>query len=100
MIEKKVKRMRINSIGQVSQLYAANTSPKSPIPDKTSTTDRLEISSFGKEFQVAKAAVAGSASESRTKHVDQIKQQIQSGLYSVSPQAFADKMISKIDQVI
>jgi negative regulator of flagellin synthesis FlgM len=76
----------------VSQVYKTNTSFKAGSAGNAYNTDKLEISSFGKEFQVAKTAVS-QASDVREDKVEQIKSMLSSGTYSVSSMDFADKIV-------
>ena len=52
--------MRVDAYMQVSQLYKANK-PKGTAKKTTATaTDSLEISEFGKDYQIAKKVAAES----------------------------------------
>lgn len=91
--------MRIDAYNQVNQIYKAVGSVKSDKVQKTSKRDKVEISSFGKAYQVAKQAVA-SAPDVRQDKIADIKERIQNGTYDVSPEAFADKLLSDYDVFI
>ena len=91
--------MRIDADNQVNQIYKAAGSVKSDKVQKTSKRDKVEISSFGKAYQVAKQAVA-SAPDVRQDKIADIKERIQNGTYDVSPEAFADKLLSDYDVFI
>ena len=91
--------MRIDAYNQVNQIYKAVGSVKSDKVRKTSKRDKVEISSFGKAYQVAKQAVA-STPDVRQDKVADIKERIQNGTYDVSPEAFADKLLSDYDVFI
>ena len=87
--------MRIEAYTQVQSLYQTQ---KARTTQKTGTvsrgTDQVQISSFGKEIQTAKAAVAG-APDIREDVTAPIKAQIQNGTYSVSNESFAEKLLAK-----
>ena len=50
--------MRIEAYNQVQQLYQAKQAGKTQKSAAAGRTDRVQISSFGKDIQIAKAAVA------------------------------------------
>lgn len=61
-------------------------------------SDKLQLSSLGKDIQWAKKAVAES-SDVREDVVAPIKARIQSGTYEVSADSFADKLIQKFEEL-
>lgn len=85
--------MKINPYIQVQQMY--NT-PKPGSAKKTGTVGRgrdgVVISSIGKEIQVAKQAVAN-APDIRMDIVEPIRAALNSGVYEVNAQKFADKLV-------
>ena len=87
--------MRIEAYGQVQQLYKTK-SVKRP----TSTTsvsaakDQLQISNLGRDFQIAKSAVA-SAPDIREDLTAAVKTSIQNGTYNVDNGSFAEKLLEK-----
>ena len=90
--------MRIEAYTQVQQVYNTAKTAKTEKTAKSAGTDKIEISSFGKEMQVAKAAVAAS-SDVREDVTAPIKAQIQSGTYEVSGATFADKLAEKYEEM-
>ena len=50
--------MRIDAINRVSQLYQANSTKKVAKSNNAEKYDSVQISQMGKDYQVAKAAVA------------------------------------------
>ena len=90
--------MRIEAYTQVQQLYNTKKSVKAQTNKKLSFTDQLQISSIGKDIQTAKAAVAGS-SDIREDVTAPIKASIQAGTYDVSTESFADKLLSKYEEM-
>jgi len=91
--------MRVEAYNQVQQLYQTKKMSKAQQTGSVSQTDKLQISSFGKEFQSAKTAVAG-APDIREDVTAPIKAQIQNGTYSVDNAVFAEKLLSKFDELI
>ena len=90
--------MRIEAYNQVQQIYQSQKVNRSQKTGKVASTDRLQISSFGKDIQTAKAAVAG-ASDIREDVTAPIKARIQSGIYQVSPESFAEKLLKKYEEM-
>ena len=90
--------MRIEAYTQVQQLYNTKKSVKAQTNKKLSFSDQLQISSIGKDIQTAKAAVAGS-SDIREDVTAPIKASIQAGTYDVSTESFADKLLSKYEEM-
>ncbi|MGN1205440.1 MAG: flagellar biosynthesis anti-sigma factor FlgM [Eubacterium sp.] len=87
--------MRVDAYMQVSQLYKTNK-PKGTTKKNTATaTDSLEISGFGKDYQIAKKAVAES-SEVRADRVKDIMERMKAGTYNVSIEDLAEKMADRI----
>jgi negative regulator of flagellin synthesis FlgM len=91
--------MRIDAYTQVTQLYN-NTKVKSAAkPARAGFSDAVQISSFGKDYQVAKKALA-SATDVRAELVDPIKTAVQGGTYDVSDSDFADKLLEKYSSIL
>ena len=74
--------MRIEAYTQVQQLYQSQKVSRTQKTQTASHTDRLQISSQGKDFQTAKAAVAA-APDIREELTAPIKARIQNGTYGV-----------------
>lgn len=90
--------MRIEAYTQVQSLYQTQKARTTQKPGSVAkSSDQLQISSFGKDIQTAKAALAGSP-DIREDVTAPIKEQIQSGTYSVSNESFADKLLAKYQQ--
>lgn len=88
--------MRIGTYNMVNQIYGTKGSKKSNATSGTnyaSFKDEVSFSSMGKDMQVAKNALAG-VSDVRESKISELKAKVQSGTYNVSPEAFADKLIS------
>ena len=87
--------MRIEAYNQVAQLYKTNkTSSTRPASASAMGRDEVQISSFGRDYQIAKKAVA-EASDIREDKVSQLKSMIDAGTYSVEPGDFASKLLEK-----
>ncbi len=91
--------MRIDAYTQVSQIYN-NTKVKSAAkPTRAGFSDAVEISSFGKDYQVAKKAVM-SAPDVREDVVSPIRTAVQNGTYQVSDSDFADKLLERYSSIL
>lgn len=84
--------MKINPYIQVQQVYNKSTLSKTEKSNSTSRTDALELSSFAKDLQIAKAAVNETA-DVRTDITTPIKAAIEDGTYSITGASFADKLL-------
>lgn len=90
--------MRIEAYTQVQNLYDAKKTKKAIAAGNVNSSDKLQISSLGKDIQWAKQAVAES-SDIREDVVAPIRARIQSGTYEVSTESFADKLIQKFEEL-
>lgn len=87
--------MRIETYNQVAALYKTNKAAKPQSAyGVSSARDEVQISSFGRDFQIAKQAVAGT-SDIREDKVSELKSSVQSGNYSVDSGDFASKLFEK-----
>ena len=86
--------MRIDAINRVSQLYQANSTKKVAKANDITKYDSVQISQMGKDYQVAKAAVAATP-DVRTDLVADIKSRIQNGTYDVTMDMLADKLLAE-----
>ena len=87
--------MRIDALNQRSQVYGTNEKRKINYASRVSESDKLEISSFGKDLQTAKQAVA-KASDIREDKVNDLKKQFANGTYHVTAEELADKLLAKL----
>ena len=86
--------MRIEAFSQIPKVYQTQAISR---PQKTGTVkaaDMVQISSIGKDFQTAKAAVAAS-SDIREDVVASVKAKMESGNYQVDAESFADKLMQR-----
>ena len=90
--------MRIEAYTQVQQLYNNKKVTKAESRKNVSFSDQLQISSFGKDMQVAKAAVEASA-DVREEVIAPLKASIQDGTYEVSAESFAEKLLAKYEEM-
>ena len=85
--------MRIDAMTEISQIYQANGTKKKVNTTSAFSRDSVEISNFGKDLQVARAAIQ-SAPDVRKDKVQQIKAEIANGTYNVPMSAVADKLLN------
>ena len=92
--------MRIEAYNQVAQLYQTSNTKNTTQAAKTNGMgrDQVQISSKGKDYHVAKPAVADAA-DIREDKVADIKARIKNGTYDVSPDDFAEKLLSKMGPI-
>ena len=90
--------MRIEAYTQVQQLYQTKKVNQTRKEGSVSRADQVQISSFGKDIQTAKAAVAGSP-DIREELTAPIKAKIQNGTYSVDNGSFAEKLLQKYEEM-
>lgn len=90
--------MRIEAYTQVQQLYNTKKLTRTESKKNVSFSDRLQISSIGKDIQTAKAAVAGS-SDIREDVTAPLKASIQAGTYEVSADSFAEKLLKNYEEM-
>ena len=86
--------MRIESYNQIQQIYQKQRVNKSKSVSQASQSDMLQISSLGKDFQTAKAAVKNSP-DIREDITAPIKAKIEKGTYDVDTASFAEKLMKK-----
>ena len=91
--------MRIQSYIQVQQMYNTQKPNRTQKSTQTSFSDKLQISTLGKDIQTAKAAMAN-ISDIREEKIAGIKAAIQDGSYEVSSASFADKLLEKYSQTL
>lgn len=90
--------MRIGAYTQVQKLYDSKKTTRTLAGSSVSASDKLQISSLGKDIQWAKQAVAES-SDIREDIVAPVRARVQSGAYEVSTDSFADKLLQKFEEL-
>jgi len=90
--------MRIEAYTQIQQLYSASQVQKGKSVAKKGPSDQVQISSAGLDYQVGSAAVKGAA-DIRMDVVGPIKKAISEGTYAVSGESFAEKLMSKYEEL-
>lgn len=90
--------MRIEAYTQVQQVYNTKKLARTESKKNVSFSDRLQISSIGKDIQTAKAAIAGS-SDIREDVTAPLKASIQAGTYEVSTDSFAEKLLKNYEEM-
>lgn len=86
--------MRVEAYNQIAQIYNSAKTSKVKGAQVSGKRDEVQISQAGRDYQVAKQAVAES-SDIREDKVAQLKAQIESGNYKVEAGDFAAKLIEK-----
>ncbi len=86
--------MRIDAYNQIGTLYNATKPSKAKgIKETAVARDQVEISRSGKDYQIAKQAVAA-APDIREDRVAELKSSIKSGKYDVDTGDFAKKLLA------
>ena len=91
--------MRIQSYIQVQQMYNTQKPNRTQKSTQTSFSDKLQISTMGKDIQTAKAALANT-SDIREDKIADIKSAIKDGSYEISNESFADKLLERFSQTL
>ncbi|SCP97805.1 flagellar biosynthesis anti-sigma factor FlgM [Anaerobium acetethylicum] len=86
--------MRIEGYNQINSIYKTGQVKKIEAPVKTGATDQVQISQAGRDYQIAKKAVAETP-DVREELVDSVKAKIDAGTYKVNADDFASKVIEK-----
>lgn len=87
--------MRIDAYHQVAQIYNTDRFTKAKDTVKVGgRRDEVQISSFGRDYKVAKQALAD-VPDVREDRVAQIKARVDSGAYDVDINDFANKLVKK-----
>ncbi len=86
--------MRIEAYTQVQQLYNTNKVNKTAKTASVGRTDQVQISSFGRDIQTAKQALANTP-DVREDKVEPIRQAIQNDSYDVDTDSFLNVLLNK-----
>lgn len=90
--------MRVEAYSQVQQLYQSKTVKAGQKTTKAGRSDNLQISTFGKDIQTAKAALAETP-DIREEITAPVKAKIQNGTYAVDNDSFAAKLLQKYEEM-
>ena len=90
--------MRIEAYTQVQQLYNNKNAAKLKKDISRGFSDQLQISSMGKDIQVAKQAVKNSP-DVREDVTAPIKASMDAGTYHVDSDSFAEKLFEKYNNL-
>ena len=92
--------MRIDAYNQVAQIYKTNkTSKVTTASSVANARDEVQISSFGRDYQIAKQAVQ-EASDIRNDKVAELKAKVSAGNYHVDNGDFASKLLAKYNAFV
>lgn len=86
--------MRIDAYNQISQIYQTGNKSRVGNTNRVYGSDKVEISQFGKDYQIAKQAVAD-APDVREDLVASVKARIEAGTYDVSADDLAARLSEK-----
>lgn len=87
--------MKIDAYMQVNQIYQASKPRAAAKSSKGDSSDKLEISSLGKDYQVARKASA-EASDIREDKVKDIMERMKAGTYNVSVEDVAENLAERL----
>ncbi len=87
--------MKIDAYMQVNQIYQASKPRAASKTSSVNESDSLEISSFGKEYQIAKKAAA-EGSDVREDKVKDIRDRMKAGTYHVSIEDVAENLANRL----
>lgn len=90
--------MRIEAYTQVQQAYSTKKTAQVKSTSGAGASDKVQISSFGKDIQAAKAAMAA-APDIREEVTAPVKAAVSAGTYDVSAGSFADKLMQKYEEM-
>lgn len=91
--------MRIDAYTRVQQVYGKQNTSKLKKEKTHSFSDQLQISSLGKETQIAKQAVLNSP-DVREDVTAPIKASMDAGTYHVDSDSFAEKLFEKYNSAM
>ncbi len=92
--------MRIDGFSGINQIYKPQSVARTGKVGRTAyQPDSLEISSFGKDLQTVRQAVAGTP-DIRDEKIAPIKASISAGTYNVDNSDFASRLIEKYQEKV
>lgn len=90
--------MRIEAYTQMQQLYDTKKTVQVKSAASVKVSDKLQISSLGKDIQSTKAALSN-VPDVREDLVASVKARIDNGTYQVSAESFAEKLMQKYGEM-
>lgn len=91
--------MRIEAYTQIQQMYQQKAVNKAHKANGAGpTTDKVQISTFGKDIHIAKAALEGTP-DVREDLTVAVKARIDNGTYTVDNADFAGKLFAKYEEM-
>lgn len=90
--------MRIEAYNQVQQFYRTKKVNNTQKTTSAYPVDQLQISSRGRDFQIAKSAVQASP-DIREELTAPIREKVQNGTYEVPTSTFAEKLLQKYEEM-
>lgn len=91
--------MRVEAYNQIAQIYNSSKASKVKGTQNVGKRDEVQISQAGRDYQVAKQAVA-ETSDIRENRAAQLKADLESGNYKVEAGDFAAKLIQKYKEYL
>lgn len=88
--------MRIDAFNKINELYKSSNVKSTAKTQGSSFSDKLEISQVGKDYQIAKQAVARTP-DVREAKVNDIKQRMEAGTYNITIHDVAEKLAEEAD---
>ena len=90
--------MRIEAYTQIQKVYDTKKTAKTQPKSSSGVSDKLQISSIGKDIQTAKQALAAGG-DIREDVTAPIKERMKDGTYAVSADSFADKLLKQYEEM-
>lgn len=87
--------MKIDAYMQVNQIYQASKPRAASRSSKGDSSDKLEISSLGRDYQVARKA-SSESSDVREDKVKDIMERMKAGTYNVSVEDVAENLAERL----
>lgn len=86
--------MRVDAYNKIAQLYQTSKTKSTTKINGVGKKDQVEISSVGKDFQIAKQAL-NKISDVRTDKVNDIKNRMEAGTYNMNAEEVANKLLER-----
>jgi len=86
--------MRVDAYNKIAQLYQTSKVQSTTKVKGVDKKDQVEISSVGKDFQIAKQAL-NKISDVRADKVNDIKNRMEAGTYNINAEEVANKLVER-----